>query len=634
MLGALVLLGSSMKGDIVSTLVDRIESKDVFVIQLDAKCKYKGLTLQEKESEEMYLYRRAKEGLPGKFITGRISRADIQRLIILLSEHSNNVEKFSKTEEFKNFAQKKVGWVGTPKIMKDKVMISKIPKTSGKILQLIVKEIVVAKQERIAKDLCKKLLKGGYGEILLTVKVGNRYLKDIEGFPELFRMAVQGTDVSSFSSDLVSFTNRCIVCNNFALKQVLKEPLPFFTLDKPNFLPGLVEDNAHKAFPLCINCYGNLQKGVRFIEQNLIFSIPNTRGSKRIFFWIIPILHDPNLVKDFLKKPKSGLESFKEMLEFSGRAETARDIDVKMSKSREDDEDDTITSSFLTYSAIFHYYDRQKHMRLLGTVDGIYPSRLRELGEKKFEVDKIAVNCSYNASFHFGLITDFLEQDTEGWMRIMTYIMSRIFTSKQLDVHSISSILINAAREPFRKRLLQSFKLGQETWYEIMLKATITFEYFYRVRALLSMENLPESKLPNDEKARMAANFLNSHSGMLWNRNLRAICAIGIAVGIVVKAQLRYLKSDSFVSRLNRLEMDYQRLKGLFPKAFIKLKHYKAEEYTELLTYLGNEEIPNLDGTQHIDDETMNLIFSIGMCHGFTIFNTTAQGKTKGDNRL
>jgi CRISPR-associated protein Cas8b/Csh1 subtype I-B len=415
---------------------------------------------------------------------------------------------------------------------------------------------------------------------------------------------------------------------------VLKEPLPFFTLDKPSFLPELAEDNADKAFPLCANCYGNIQKGARFVEQNLIFGIPNTRGSKRIFFWIIPILHEPSLVKEFLRKPKSGLESFKEMLEFSGRAETARDIDVKMSRTKEDDEDDAIASSFLTYSAIFHYYNQQKHMRLLGTVDGIYPSRLRELSEKKLEVDKIAINCGYNASFHFGLITDFIEQDTEGWMRIMTYAMSRIFTNKQLGGHFVSKILINAAKEPFRKRLLQSSKPGQEAWYEIMLKATITLEYFYRVRALLSMENRPESTLPNDEKARMAANFLNSHSGMLHNKNLRAICAIGIAVGIVVKAQQRYLGSDSFISRLNRLEMDYQRLKGLFPLVFIKLKYYKAEEYAELLTYLGNEEISNLDRTQQVDNETMNLIFSIGMCHGFTIFGTTIQGKTTGDNRL
>jgi hypothetical protein len=82
-------------------------------------------------------------------------------------------------------------------------------------------------------------------------------------------------------------------------------------------------------------------------------------------------------------------------------------------------------------------------MRLVGSVDDIYPSRLKEMGDKKHTVDKIAFKTSNPFRFHFGLISDLLENEikgkkekikkNEGWMKNITYIMSSIFRRKQID---------------------------------------------------------------------------------------------------------------------------------------------------------------------------------------------------------
>jgi len=619
MLGAIALLGSSVKIDSVKNLADKTGAEEVFVINLNSKCKYTKLSVEKNDGEDRYLYRREKGGFPGKFITGRIGGFDIRNLKKLITQNSSNYSKISKDSDFQNFVKKKIAWVDRPAILKDEAALGRIPKSSQRILESLVKEIM-KKQDRIAKDFCKTISNGEYGEILVTVKIGTKYLKDIKGFSDLFRIAAQGSDVTELES-VEESTHICMICNNKASKRELKEPLPFFTLDKPNFLPGASKNNFYKAFPLCVKCYSNLQKGSRYIKENMLFAIPNTSGSSRISFWLVPVLSDPSLVMDYLTKSPKGLASFKEMMKMLLGLELARKIDIDTISQQPEYQPtakDDVASRFLSYVAIFHYYDKQKNMRLLGHAEGIYPPRLEELGEAKYLVDKIAYFSGSKIKFHFGLMTDFIEQDTEGWMRTMTHIMTNVFNGRPIDNGLIVKILMDRAKDPFRKR-------DMATWNEVMLKATILLEYLYRVKTLVSENSVEKAALPVEEKSKVAAGFLNLHSGILYTKNLRAICAIGMAVGIVVKAQQRYMRSDSFLSRLGRLEMDYQRLQSLFPQALIKLKHYKAEEYTDLLSYLGSSEISNLDVSHKVPEELMNLVFAVGMCQGFTMFNSAAK---------
>jgi CRISPR-associated protein, Cas8b/Csh1 subtype I-B len=110
------------------------------------------------------------------------------------------------------------------RILKDKNAIKNIPKKSARLLKSIMKEIV-AKQNRIFNDFCKKLSQGNYTDILVTIKVGNKYPKDVEGFPELLRAASQGkgkNGKSSSSSSLIGAN--CMICNKPASVDEHKQP--------------------------------------------------------------------------------------------------------------------------------------------------------------------------------------------------------------------------------------------------------------------------------------------------------------------------------------------------------------------------------------------------------------------------
>lgn len=616
MLQSIALLGKASKDDSLKSIVDKTNAKHVFVIILNKDCKYSGVTLEDNKGEEKYLYKREKGGLPGKFITGRIGAMDLKNLKRNLQRLREKKSDKLALDQINKFKEKKIAWVQKPSILRNDKAIAKIPPKSAHLLKSITNE-VIKRQDSILKELSKLVLRGDYDEVLLTVKLGQKYLNEIEGFPELLKIAAQGEE----SDEPSTVAAKCTICNKQGSGEELKEPLPFFTIDKPNFISDGTPDNAYKVFSLCRNCYLDLQKGSKYIQERLTFNIPRTIGDSKLWLWLIPQLNELSLIQD-IREAHKGLESFKEMLKLSEEMKAAETIDF--SAMSEESKIHNVGRNFLTYLALFHAYDKQKHMRLISAVDGIYYSRFEQLVIAKKIVDTISFKNGQQLKFYFGLLTEFLYDDNnDGWMKMMSYIMSSIFTKKPIDELLIARIILSKARSSLSQHDLWE-------WRRIMLNATVILEYLYRVDTLSAkMESLGGSSImPSDKKAAAAAEFLNSHDKLLYTKNLRAICATGIAVGVVINAQKKYLHgSDSFISRLNRLEMDYIRLYSLLPQVKVKLKHYEAEDYNELWEYLASSEVSNLDPNQQVQKELMNLIFAVGMAFGLTI--GPKEGKTQ-----
>jgi CRISPR-associated protein, Cas8b/Csh1 subtype I-B len=150
-----------------------------------------------------------------------------------------------------------------------------------------------------------------------------------------------------------------MICNKPASADEHKQPLPFFTINKPNFIPDGLNKNSAKVLSLCTSCYNDLQTGFKYIQNNdsLNHNIPKSYGRSRLWLWIIPQLNDPILVQRFLTNIESekGLASFKEMLNLSKRMETVRDFDLHSYATEN-------TDKFLTYIALFYCYDERGHM--------------------------------------------------------------------------------------------------------------------------------------------------------------------------------------------------------------------------------------------------------------------------------
>ena len=625
MLNTLVALGVHLKVENIKILIDETNAKDVFVINLDENCNYVDIKVNENEGEEKYLYAYAREqNNRGKFITGLITADNIIKLKKILNQEDIK-EKNLFSQKFKSG---QITWVLKQKILKDQKILSLIPQESKVILTRLRREIEL-KQDDIMNDFCKKVLEGSYDRnILLTYRIGGKYLIEINGFSDIFEIAVLGEE--NFKGH---YNGKCMICNNNAFLGKLNKSLPFFTLDKETFLPDGTKKNVHRVFQICKICSLNLISGFKYIKKNLDFAIPNSFGKARLRFWLIPQLNNVSLIKKYLEGFDQNLSSFKNMFDISGKTELISEIDLDLEYVNSE-----LIKNFYTYTAIF--YTSITVPRLIESVDGIYPSRFLELSKMKYYVDDIAKRNRNNLKFFFGLLIDFIgeydfkntikKNENERWMKIMGHIMNCIFTQKKINDSLIIIILLERIR-------LILFNNNIDEFHEIILKATLILDYLYMVKALLPTSNYNKNdsiSYSNDKPINFVINFLNDHTALLSTNNLRAICAIGIMTGIIIKAQRRYFDSEKtpFWGQLNRLEMDMKRLENLPSYNWTKLHHYKAIEFENIFTHLTNSEISNLDHKEKIEKELMNLIFVIGIAHGFTIFNQFEDKNWNTDN--
>ena len=476
--------------DQIKILADGKKINYIFVIEMDNTCNYIGLKVDENSgNEEKYLFKISKDGNKnGTFMTGEIKEYRINELKNVIKGNENDPENLEYYKFKTDFKRKQILWIEHQGILTDNSTLSKIPIESQKLLKAMVNE-VNKKQDQILQDISQKVLEGNYKNILLTYKIGNRYLSEIEGFPLLFK-------ITSFMKEVKSSTTNanCIICNNKAFRGKLREILPFYSIDQLNFIPDGIKKNSAKSFPLCEICALKIISGYKYIEKYLKFRIPDTYKNTELYFWIIPQLKDIIYVKEHLEEFNKNISSFRSLFDISQSMTMVSEFDLKYDLDMHV-EQQHFTYNFLSYIALFFTYDYNKRiriMRLIESVDGIYPPRFKELSDIKYKVDKIAIRNGNSNRFYFGLLVDFLEyfsrknfektreNKKRGWIKVMSHIMNCIFTKKKIEESFIAKILLFCIKSSFFDEKIQNIEQIQQ----IILKATLILEYLYRINTL------------------------------------------------------------------------------------------------------------------------------------------------------
>src|SRR5690606_39898542 len=97
----------------------------------------------------------------------------------------------------------------------------------------------------------------------------------------------------------------------------------------------------------------------------------------------------------------------------------------------------------------------------------------------------------------------------------------------------ITKMVVCKIRQKARKQDSRGFE-------EVTLKAMALLEYLYKVGCLEGNPLTEQAAGSNgDSLFQDATKLMDTHSRLLNTKNLRAICAIGIAAGVVIKAQNR-----------------------------------------------------------------------------------------------
>lgn len=430
----------------------------------------------------------------------------------------------------------------------------------------------------------------------------------------------------------------CVICNRPAEESAFrKSPLPFFFTDQKIYIPGGIESEEFKSFPLCKNCYQRLQIGQEFVRAHLDFSISNPSGTPSgLRFWLLPVIGNPALAEEYFRHLKAkplylrNLRHTCETLE-TIEEELAEGVGVETEKELE---------LILTFIAWFYNYDKQGHMRVITTSEGIYPDHLRKIVDKKSEIEKLyPYFLPPRICFGFPLLKDFWAYwGGTGWQKELAELLSNIFLASEISSDNIYPVLMARLREELRgpKR---SEVGGQklESLRTLSLKALMMAEYLEAIDVMSIREGLVESEVESaleNPLTRELLKFLNSHKKVIVPGAVRAICCIGVAVGIVLVEQERTIRSKSFWSRLNRLELDSEKVKRLFPQAIEKLRQYRViEKYEDLMAHIAAREVPNLDEEEvkEISNDLVSLAFTIGLGEGYLIAKKTKEGTEEAE---
>ena len=624
---AIAQLGQALsKESDIGALVDQTDAKNVVVLKFTirgSKAKYRGIEIEEKKDDKLYLYRRDLAGRgTGLFLTGRITRFDLQTLQRNLTLLEKNKDKKAQ-EMINDFLKKKLDWLPRGGIVTDSDLLSNLNQRSRTILLSIIDGIVKS-SEQIHKDFLKKVRKLEPEELLLTLKLKEgsreRYIGEFPEYISIFRQAVTRVRKKDKTIEILDLP-KCTICNKTAVTGKFSQPpLPFVTTDKPGFIPSGEKNEAYKVFPLCSDCYLDLRRGMIFIKNNLDFSISSIEGRRaEVRFWLVPIIGNPELAMSFIKdlgKSATKSEKKKSMRYLYLRNLKDMCYFMKAITVFGFDNDIEAAEAYLSFTAIFYAKDSKGHMRLISRAEGIYPRRLRFITQVKKEVDSLPLIEKSGVRFGFPLLREFLAAPkSEGWYKDLASTLGKIFTAESVEKSLIYKAITKKIQEIAKETDLKKIT-------DASIRALSLIEYIEYLELSDSEEKFMNSqeKYGKYDQISQIKQFMDAHKGLFRDDTLRAVCATGIATGILLEVQRKRSRGQSmpFWGRLNRLEMDLERVRQLFPEIMSKLNQYGVSRHDNLLAYLGSAEIAKLDWSRKdLPNDVISLAFAVGMAQGY-----------------
>ncbi|GEM_PF-1843289 len=562
------------------------------------KIMYDSVRLSEYQKESTYLYKRDLSGRPGLFLSGSVALTDVKKIIDSLGTNTEN-------QIVQDFIEKKIMWFSRGKLITDEIL-SEFPNVQNDLKEIFSE--IISNKDKIGKEIISKIKESKPQKYLITIMPpqndDSEFVGLIDDYTTIFNKGALSKKTSNNQKMI------CTVCNKSKIIESFTEPpLPFYYSDKPTFFPNIDESQRNKGFPLCDECNIMIQKGLKYIKKSWDCSIP-TLGKKSgsIRFWLIPHLNDINLIKKLEKDRQNNLFYLNEL----------RDLFASIKRITKFETGSYDVNLFLRFSSLFYSMDSNGHMRITDYVQGIFPEQLKKLLsvkkiiDEKFPYEKISTKIkNTDLSFGFPLLIYFFEGRSPQWQEQVIEILENVFTGRQTNKLLVLQII--------NHKIHESWKTQKPAVFFECLKGLILLEYLIRLEN--NQEVIPVmSKTALTPQIEQVEKFLSEHSEVLSDNNSVATFGTGVCVGILLEIQTeRYNKVAPFWSRLNRLDLDLDRVKEFFPQVKSYLAMYGEQNYDTIINYVGANLVSKLDPSKQIPKEQLNFVFSLGLSLGYLV---------------
>jgi CRISPR-associated protein Csh1 len=368
-----------------------------------------------------------------------------------------------------------------------------------------------------------------------------------------------------------------------------------------------------KNTPVCFDCATRLEVGKKYIEERLDFGFYGFR------YLLIPKLAFGGDFQDILsilggKDQKKKLKLNKEI---KNNITSDEDEILYLVKEKND---------FVSNSLVF-YRKEQSSYRILLLIEGVLPSRLRDLFDAKDRIDEMfkiyndlllskLQKEKNNLEFNFGVLRRFFPQESKNrtFDKIFLEIVDKIFVGVKIDYYLIISFIMRRIREAFAESYptniasLNGFLLlnyleelnligNSKEMKEMDEKGN-------RITALGDLEGLPlEQKV---EK------FFNSNKPFFTTDAKKAAFLEGVLTQKLLNIQWNDKKATPFRTKLHSLKMNETLIKKLLPEIQNKLEEYGKNYYRDLESIIAQHFILAGVNWKETDDE-LSFYFVLGM---------------------
>lgn len=511
-------------------------------------------------------------------------------LLICIVEDANGVYNFDKiiTEDFdkeknKNYLYKKGSSRGTD--ITPSCLITDPEKTfNNKFLKWFektedndefynkIKNCIIANEEEIFLELEESYnnLNVKDTNTLLTILITNsegmeKYIGDYDFFVNHLKNSAREKFYKQGAKKIKGNGN-CLLCdedkevfglvsNNVGFK--------FSTSDKPGNISNGKIENQWKMIPICGDCAAYLEAGKKFIEKYLDFSEYGTTYQVIPSFIINP---EENFNKIYAK-----LSNFKN--------ENSEDI-YKLEEKLQfliKNIDDILEFKFLFYEKSNNAFN------ILAYVESISPSWLTTLYSAQSKISQFDFFDEENLKQIFGEKTEgnIIElvnknekyypcNDKKWYQKFLRDFFSgyskKVYLDLVVDVLSQKKLDYNFLLNHFMKKIQSNWKNEENYALKInVLKALMLIILFNKINLFKG-----ESMMNFDNDFEIEE-FLNSPSK-------KASFYMGVLTKKLMNVQYAELKSTPFYNKLYGLNLDYKKLKKIYPQIINKLREYNVAD--------------------------------------------------------
>ena len=473
-------------------------------------------------------------------------------------------------------------------------------------------EGITAKYEALKKE-----RESGIITIVLHDNGEKKYLGDLSAFKKILHVKALMNYFEKYNKTSKSENQTCAICREKRAEVYgFVSTYNFYTVDKPGMVSGgFDQSKAWRNYPVCRDCALTLEEGKRFLAENAKFRFYG------FDYLLIPEPLNPDVDSEVYETLKDyhdeGVQirltkDYKKLLD-----ETEGDILDYLSGKR-----NKFQCNILIYAA------SNNEFKILRYIEGVFPSRLRELFKAKDSVDRNRYFTECNVKvyekgkqtgekpleFNFGSFWYFFgKRKDEDKSSYFLNIVAKVFQNEKVSYRFFLNGIVNRMRKQFAQ--------GYNT-KEAGMRGLCSLLYLQRLDILGDYDhgdNMNENKIreiindPQHENSTQKLEAIFDAFPEFFNRNsTRAVFIVGALAQLLLNIQYTERGATPFRTKLQGLRLDQRKVSALLPEIQNKFEEYNKNYYSKL-EKLATEYLIQAGNDWGLSKDEVSFYFVLGM---------------------